>query len=231
MKWLFLFFSLTGFSLISLAQNLQPNDSSALVNVSVIDFGKVPIPGEEISFISRKDKRIFSGTTDGSGKFHLLVPKDAIYDVHYIKFTSDADYQHTLTVPKGENQLLTFNYTVRVQLPEKYTLNNVFFDFGKATLTDDSYKELNRLAVFLKAQKSMVIEIAGYTDNVGTDDANQKLSQARAQAILNYLVQAGVTDAIKMTAKGYGSSDAVASNDTPEGRKLNRRTEIHIIKQ
>lgn len=188
------------------------------------------MPGEKISFLSKKNHKSFSGTTDSLGKFHLLIPKDADYDVKYTQFTSEAAYDNTLSVPKGENQLLTFNYTVRVQLPEKYTLNNVFFDFNKATLTSESFKELNKLTSFMKAQKTMVIEVAGYTDNIGTEDANLKLSQERADAIRDYLLKHGVHEH-KIVSKGYGSSDPVANNDTPEGRKLNRRTEIHIIKQ
>ena len=231
MKRLFLFFSLAIFSHLGMAQNLRPNDSDAVLNVSVMDYTKKPIPGEHISFTSKKNYKTYSGTTDSTGKFHLLIPKGTDYEVHYTKFTSEENYNNTLTIPKGENQLLTFNYTIRVQLPVKYTLKNVFFDFNKATITDDSYKELNRLAVFIKAQKTMVIEIAGYTDNIGTDAQNLKLSQARADAIRNYLLKDGVLSPDKIIAKGYGASDPVASNDTPDGRKLNRRTEVHIIKQ
>jgi len=176
MKCCFLFCSLIILPCLGIAQELQPNDSSALLNVSVMDYLKKPISGEKISFTSKKSHKVFSGTTDSTGKFHLLIPKDADYDVHYIKFTSEENYDNTLSVPQGENQLLTFNYAVRVQLPEKYTLKNVFFDFNKASITADSYKELNQLALFMKAQRTMVIEIAGYTDNVGTDAENLKLS-------------------------------------------------------
>lgn len=230
MKWWLLFFDLLILSPLGICQNLQPYDSNALLNVSVIDYLKKPIPGEKISFISKKSHKIYSGATDSAGKFHLLICKGADYTVRYAQFTSEANYDNTLSVPKGENQLLTFNYTIRVQLPEKYTLKNVFFDFNKATITADSYKELSQLASFTKAQKTMIIEIAGYTDNIGTEGANLKLSQERADAIRNYLLKHGVNPS-RVTAKGYGSSDPVAPNDTPDSRKLNRRTEVHIIKQ
>jgi OmpA-OmpF porin, OOP family len=230
MKLWLLFPALVVFSPLGIGQKLQPDDSNALLNVSVINYLKRPMPGEKISFISQKNHKAFSGITDSLGKFHLLIPKNEDYDVKYTQFTSEANYDNTLSVPKGENQLLTFNYTVRVQLPQKYTLNNVFFDFNKASLTGESYKELNLLTAFMKAQKTMIIEVAGYTDNIGTDEENLKLSQERADAIRNYLLQHGV-HARKIVAKGYGASDPVASNDIPEGRKLNRRTEIHIVQQ
>jgi OOP family OmpA-OmpF porin len=229
MKVWLIFPALVFFSPWGIGQDLQPDDSNALLNVSVIDYLKKPMSGEKISFTSKVNHKLFSGTTDSLGKFHLLIPKNADYDVKYVQFTSEAVYDNTLTIPKGEDQLLTFNYTIRVQLPEKYTLNNVFFDFNKATITGESYKELNQLTAFMKAQKTMVIEIAGYTDNIGTEEANLKLSQERADAIRDYLLKHGV-HARKITAKGYGSSDPVATNETPEGRKLNRRTEIHIVK-
>ncbi len=216
--------------LLGIAQDLQPDDSNALLNVSVIDYLKKPMSGEKISFASKVNQKVFSGITDSTGKFHLLIPKNAVYDVKYVQFTSEASYNNILTIPEGKDQLLTFNYTVRVQLPEKYTLNNVFFDFNKATITRESYEALNQLTNFMKAQKTMVIEIAGYTDNIGTDESNLKLSQERADAIRDYLMKHGVHNK-KITAKGYGETDPVATNDTPEGRKLNRRTEIHIIKQ
>lgn len=230
MKLWLIFPVLVIFSPLGIGQNLQPDDSNALLNVSVIDYLKRPIPGEKISFTSQINRKVFSGTTDSTGKFHLLIPIAADYDVKYLQFTSEAAYDNTLTIPKVGDQYLIFNYTVRVKLPEKYTLNNVFFDFNQATLTTESFKELNQLTSFMKAQKTMVIEIAGYTDNIGTEEANQLLSQERANAIMDYLLKHGV-HARKIVAKGYGSSDPVATNDTPEGRKLNRRTEIHIIQQ
>ncbi len=230
MKVWLIFPALVIFPLLGIGQNLQPDDTNALINVSVIDYVKRPLRARKSCLLPKVNHKIFSGITDSSGKFHLLMPKDADYDVKYVQFTSEAAYDNTLTIPKGEDQLLTINYTIRAQLPEKYTLNDVFFDFNKATLTSESFKALNQLTAFMKAQKTMVIEIAGYTDNVGTEEANLKLSQERADAIRDYLLKHGVHQ-LKIMAKGYGSSDPVATNETPEGRKLNRRTEIHIIKQ
>jgi outer membrane protein OmpA-like peptidoglycan-associated protein len=229
MKSCLLFTILLLFSLPEIAQSIQPGGNNALLNVSVIDFLKRPISGERISFTSKKNHKVYTGTTDSLGKFHLLIPKDADYEVKYSLFTSETTYDNILTIPTGEDQSLTFNYTIRVQLPEKYILNNVFFDFNKTTLTNDSYKELNQLITFMKAQKTMVIEIAAYTDNVEREEKNLKLSQAQADALREYLLKHGV-HARKIVAKGFGSSDPVATNDSPEGRKENRRTEIHILK-
>jgi outer membrane protein OmpA-like peptidoglycan-associated protein len=210
------------------AQELQPTDNDALLKVSVIDEKNTPMASEKVSFESETTKKLYGGITDANGKFNILIPKGCVYDVKYRQFTSDATYGKKVTVPTT-GDLLTFNYTIRVQLPKTYTLHNVFFDTGKATLRAESNKELDELFDFLSHQKNIVIEVGGYTDNVGTDADNLKLSQARAESVRNYLVKKGIAGD-RVQAKGYGSSDPVASNDTPEGKQQNRRTEIHILK-
>ena len=210
-------------------QQLQPTDNDALLRVSVINYQNRPMTGEKVSFQSEKTHKLYGGITDTTGIFQVLIPKGCEYDVKYKQFTSEAKYGKKLTIPVAADELLTFNYTIRIQLPKTYTLHNVFFDVGQSTLKTKSYKELDELAEFMMQQKSMVIEVAGYTDNVGTEAANLKLSQARAVVVRNYLIKKGIR-ADKIQAKGYGSSNPVAPNDTPQGRQQNRRTEIHILK-
>lgn len=226
-----LVFTLAFFAGITAAfsQQLQPNDSDALVNVAVVNFQNKPMPGEKVSFQSAKTNKIYSGTTDATGKFEMLMPKNCDYKIKYKQFTTNADYSRTLTIPAADNQLLTFNFTIRVELPKTYTLHNVFFNSGNATLQKQSYKELDELVDFMKHQPTMVIEVAGYTDNVGSDAANMKLSEERAETVRKYLISKGIK-AEQVQAKGYGSSDPVADNGTAEGRQQNRRTEIHVLK-
>ena len=97
-------------------------------------------------------------------------------------------------------------------------------------LRAESNKELNQLAEYMTLKKTLVIEIAGYTDNVGAADANLKLSEDRANAVKQYLVKKGI-DASRVSAKGYGDSMPEADNSTAEGRQKNRRTEVHIISE
>ncbi|HTB06502.1 MAG TPA: OmpA family protein [Bacteroidia bacterium] len=207
---------------------LQPDTINALLNVAVVDFQNHPLAGEKVAFTSVKTSKTYGGVTDANGKFQLLLPKACDYKISYKQFTSSTDYNKSLTIPSSEGYL-TFNYTIRVELPKTYTLKAVFFDTGKATLRKESNKELDDLTDFMKHQKTMQIEIAGYTDNVGNDADNLKLSQDRADAVRNYLISHGIS-ADKVVAKGYGSSNPVASNDTPDGKQQNRRTEVHILK-
>jgi outer membrane protein OmpA-like peptidoglycan-associated protein len=88
--------------------------------------------------------------------------------------------------------------------------------------------ELDKLTRLMNDNPDLKIEIAGHTDNQGNSGANQILSENRAKAVKDFLVRSGV-DTSRLTYKGYGQSEPIASNDTEEGRQQNRRTEFKII--
>ncbi len=117
-----------------------------------------------------------------------------------------------------------------VEVSKTYVLSNVFFNTGNAVLRKESNKELDDLAKIMSDHKTMAIEIAGYTDNVGNDYMNKKLSQQRADAVRTYLMQQKI-EGDRVLARGYGSSKPVADNATEDGRQKNRRAELTIIKQ
>jgi outer membrane protein OmpA-like peptidoglycan-associated protein len=121
-------------------------------------------------------------------------------------------------------------YLVPVEVGEVVRINNVFFDFGKFDLRPESYPDLKRLASFMKSNASVEIQLLGHTDNVGKDADNIKLSENRIQSVKAYLVAQGI-DASRMSAKGYGKSKPIATNDTDEGRQQNRRVEFTIVKK
>jgi outer membrane protein OmpA-like peptidoglycan-associated protein len=106
----------------------------------------------------------------------------------------------------------------------------VFFDSGKSTLKPESAKELNELVEYMGLKKTMVVEIAGHTDNAGNKDANQKLSEERANAVRDYLIKKGIA-ADRVIAKGYGDTQPIADNTTEAGKQKNRRTEVRTIKE
>jgi len=107
-------------------------------------------------------------------------------------------------------------------------LKNIFFETNKYDLKPESEVELGKLIAFLKNNPTIKIEISGHTDNQGTPQSNIILSENRAKAVYNYLIAHSI-DANRLTYKGYGQTRPIATNDTPEGRQLNRRTEIKII--
>ena len=108
-------------------------------------------------------------------------------------------------------------------------LRNMYFDFGKATFTKESYNELNKLETMMKQNTGMQVEISGHTDSVGPKVYNQQLSQSRANAVKNFLTSKGV-DARRIKTMGYGETKPIASNDdNEEGREINRRVEFKVL--
>ena len=103
---------------------------------------------------------------------------------------------------------------------------HIEFDFDKAEIKPQFHDELRRAAEFIKTHPAPKILVAGHTDNIGTPDYNQKLSERRAAAVRQYLIDNFGIEADKLVARGYGESRPIASNATPEGRQENRRTEI-----
>jgi len=109
-------------------------------------------------------------------------------------------------------------------------LENIFFATGESEVLQQSYNELMNLKAMLEDNPSMQIELRGHTDNQGTQEYNQKLSEARAKAVLDYLVDRGI-DRKRLSCVGYGKSMPVADNATAEGRQKNRRVEYRIVAQ
>ena len=105
--------------------------------------------------------------------------------------------------------------------------NDILFDFNSASLRPDSQQTLRDLASNFRNYPDEQVTIEGHTDSIGTPSYNQTLSQQRASAVSSYLSTEGVPSE-RITSIGYGETRPKASNDTPEGRQLNRRVEIHI---
>jgi outer membrane protein OmpA-like peptidoglycan-associated protein len=107
------------------------------------------------------------------------------------------------------------------------SMSDVLFDTGQFSLKPGAREKLAKVAGILLAYPSLIIEVGGYTDNVGGDTMNQTLSENRAGAVRDYLVQQGVT-AGSVSAKGFGNTMPVASNDNASGRQENRRVELVV---
>jgi outer membrane protein OmpA-like peptidoglycan-associated protein len=106
-------------------------------------------------------------------------------------------------------------------------MGDVLFDFGKYNLKPDTKITLAKLAGIIQSHPGLQLAIEGHTDNIGSDEANMKLSQQRADAVREFLVQQGLA-ADTVTAVGLGKAEPVADNSTNEGRQKNRRVEIIV---
>lgn len=210
----------------SYAQNLQPTDDMALITVHVKNFKGMPSIGDKVSFKSKKNGKIYTGVSTRDGTFQILLPEGDSYIVLVMGFEMD-NTNNIFTVPENPGPT-TGTYTITYELPKVYTLSNLYFDTGKATIRKDSYESLSNLAELMKRKSLMVIELAGHTDNVGSAESNQKLSEARAQSVKQYLVSKGVP-AMRVIAVGYGQTQPIATNNSEQGRQQNRRTEVKIL--
>ncbi|MDR0874118.1 MAG: OmpA family protein [Prevotellaceae bacterium] len=216
------------------AQKLEPTKDKALLNIIVTDFESKALVGEIVILTAQKDKKKYKGHTDNTGKLSLLVPKGDTYEIIYKNITQDVKYDN-LIVPNEEG-LFTIDLKLSFEQGKEVVLENVEYDFGKATLRASSYKILNDLVEVMKIKTNIEIEIAGHTDNKGLDETNLRLSQARAESVRSYLISKGILPN-RVIAKGYGATMPVAPNqnldgsDNPDGRQRNRRTEVKIIKE
>ena len=116
----------------------------------------------------------------------------------------------------------------RVNEDGSWVIENVTFDFDKAEIKPEFHDELNDVAEILARNYETKIEVSGHTDNVGSAEYNQGLSERRAQAVMEYLVAKGVGK-YRITSAGYGFSRPHTTNDTEEGRAENRRVELGAI--
>lgn len=123
-------------------------------------------------------------------------------------------------------------------LPEQsFIVKNIYYEFAKSELTTEAKKTIdNTIFKILQAYPDIIIEISSHTDSIDTEEFNMKLSQARAQSVVDYLINKGI-ESERLVAKGYGKNFPIAPNsnpdgsDNPEGRQKNRRTEFKVIGQ
>lgn len=229
MKILF-FLLFTTFLQSAVAQN-PPVPKDAKIEGSIVDMrSKHPQNNELIIFKSKKNGNEYQAISDSLGKFNTRVPVGDKYEIFVMGFKDSTSY-NILDIPSlGANAFYKNPFTVNIEFdpPKTFVLDNVEFDFGKATLRPASYKTLDELADFLQRKSDEKIEIGGHTDNIGSEAKNKILSLERAKSIVSYLVAKGI-DQERLTAKGYGSMEPIEENTTEPGRQKNRRSEVKIL--
>lgn len=114
------------------------------------------------------------------------------------------------------------------QVGATFVLRNIFFDYDKATILQQSYNELQNLLAILQSHPTMKIEIDGHTDGHGSIDYNQRLSENRAKAVVDFLISKGI-DPKRLQYKGFGKTRPIDTNTTDEGRARNRRVEFMVL--
>ena len=184
----------------------------------------------EIKIFDNTTGKVYSimRSNSATGKFLLSLPSGLNYGIS-VEAEGYLFHSENFNLPKGSSyNMINKDISLKnIDIGSKIALRNVFFSTGKSEVKIDSYPELDRLIQLMNDVPSLKIELSGHTDNVGSEELNQSLSYRRAVSVRNYLLSRGV-DSSRVTAKGYGSTQAVDSNDTAEGRANNRRTEFEI---
>ncbi|MTI19691.1 OmpA family protein, partial [Fulvivirga sp. RKSG066] len=223
------------------------------VEIGLADLTHLEYP-DSVNWISESDdKGSFKLKYKPGHDAYVVVAKEG-YETHYIKISdlskasaSDSlphiaminDLKWLEKLDKIKNQdvqvLSEQSLSKRVKKGAVFVMEHIYFDFNDATIKPEAYQDLTLLQSYLERNKNTVIEIGGHTDNLGSSEHNHALSQSRADAIKEYLVGKGIS-ASRLIAVGYGEEKPIAQNqfesgaDNPEGRRLNRRTEVKILK-
>ncbi|MEX2232264.1 MAG: OmpA family protein [Cyclobacteriaceae bacterium] len=167
----------------------------------------------------------------GSGDYQIVLSAGKNYGYHaaaagYLSVNENLELVDLAEYGELRKDLLL----VPIEIGESIQLKNVFFVQSKAVLLPESYPELDRLVRIMKDNKTIEIELEGHTDGRGDSRANLALSEARVEAVKQYLILKGISEK-RIVGKGYGGAKPRVSNDTEENRQLNRRVEFKITKK
>jgi OmpA-OmpF porin, OOP family len=171
-----------------------------------------------------------SNAMDGS--FKIVLPYDKNYSIrasadHFFAISENLNLDSLVKV--GYKEIHKDLYLAPIEIGQVVRLNNVFFDFDKWDLRPESFVELDRVVQLLKENPSIEIEMSAHTDSKGSDDYNFKLSDNRARSVMEYILYKGIAST-RIKSQGYGEAKPIATNETDEGRQLNRRVEFTILK-
>jgi outer membrane protein OmpA-like peptidoglycan-associated protein/predicted negative regulator of RcsB-dependent stress response len=193
----------------------------------------------KVEFTDVKSGKVFvSATTKSDGTFLVCLPAGKEYGLNvskdkYLFFSENFNLEGSASFEKPfllDIELQPIGADASAPIAGKpVVLRNVFFETGSAALRAESLGELDRLALLLQESPGLKIQINGHTDQVGDEASNQNLSEQRARSVWEYLRSKGITEE-RLRYKGFGESRPIESNDTPEGRARNRRTEFEVWK-
>lgn len=217
---------------IDLPQSVQPEPVSYFKGTVIDKADSRPLKAKyELTDLTNR-KILIASSTDDSGNFFVCLPSGYRYGLNvtsdgYMIFSENFDFEEGYTSDEPYRKTIGLN---RVRKGEFMRMYNVFYNTDSWELLDESMPELENLLEFLTINGSVVVEIGGHTDSDGTEEHNQLLSERRANSVRDYLIKRGIKPD-RIFTHGYGESSPVADNETPAGKRLNRRTEITILSE
>lgn len=186
----------------------------------------------EFQLIERETGKLVvkSKSNKGEGDFTVPLPTDKNYVLNvshpgYLFYSGNFEFDKESVDKKP--------YYVNVPLKklrsgETIVLKNIYFEFDSHALLPDSEIELEKIFELLRQNALLNIEISGHTDNIGSEEYNIRLSKKRAESVVNYLIERGISGE-RLHSKGYGTQKALVPNNSEENRAKNRRTELEIL--
>jgi outer membrane protein OmpA-like peptidoglycan-associated protein len=215
---------------------LRPQDSSIAPRPIIILAGKVtdkvtgkPVKAEVFVDELTEGKNSFSVFTDpASGTYILSMLRGHRFGLQVVAngYLPRSERYNTPVTGSFDRKQLDLEL-MPIEVGSITEFKNVYFDFNKSELLPESKLELDRVYEFLKKNKNATVEIGGHTDDVGTNEYNEKLSEERAKSVMQYVTGKGIA-ARRMTAKGYGKSKPIAKGSDDTSRAKNRRVEMMI---
>lgn len=224
---------------------LEYKPDEVLATITIQNEEKIRLMEHPFKLYDKEQKLIMDTLTSEKGSFRTILKKEmdytlvtAVYGREYeADFMPETEvniYKLKLTLPYPSNPLHLKGDTIYKMdsktIVKNFTLENVYFETGKHNLREESSPALDNFYGWLTQNPGLVVEIGGHTDAVGGAEMNMRLSERRAREVKKYLVKKGI-DPERLQTRGYGETQPIDSNDTPEGRARNRRTDIKIITQ
>lgn len=217
--------------IIPLEKKKEKGPKLTLFKGVVIDKITLDSLGSDIEITDNEKNEIVSKIKSNSitGKFLISLPSGKNYGINVSK-EGYLFYSDNFTIPDtaAYKEIIKTIPLEKLIVGSKIVLKNIFYDFDKSTLRSESIAEIERLIQLMNENPTLKIELSSHTDSKGTDEYNEKLSQARAQSVVDYLISKSITTD-RLVAKGYGESQPISTNETDEGRQMNRRTEFKIL--
>ena len=196
------------------------------VTGNIIDYRTGSPVGAVLTFKDAKGKELATrvDVTTGKGAYSIMLAPGRYTVVVWAEGYNRKEFYLNCANGEPVSKMLAL-----VKTGDKFVFNNINFDVGKANLGANAPQLLEGIVKILKDNPEIKIEIGGHTSSPGSAATNQKLSEARANAVRNYLIEKYSIDPKRLTHKGYGENFPVATNTTAAGRALNRRMEIKVI--
>lgn len=214
-----------------LPESVRPEKITYVKGLTYNAKTKVPVDASFELIDLETQQSVTSAYSNSAGEFLVTLTSNHNYLVNVSK-PGFLFYSDNFSL---KDKVADYNKPYQLQIPLQpidtgiIELKNIFFDVNKADLKAESKAELQKIIAFLKANPTLKVEFSGHTDNSGDKVFNKTLSNNRAKAIYDYVIEKGPILAANLSYKGYGDTKPKAPNDSPENKAKNRRTELKVL--